>query len=185
MRALGAEVSAALHGFGVGRRDRVAIVLPNGPEMASAFVTIAQVATTAALNPAYREEEYDFYLSDLKAKALVVMEGYDGPAVAAAREAGMAVVWLSVPEGAPAGYFTLASEASGQADTTAPGPEDVALILHTSGTTSRPKIVPLLQSNVAASAEHIRASLDLSEKDRCLNVMPLFHIHGLIAAVTA
>jgi acyl-CoA synthetase (AMP-forming)/AMP-acid ligase II len=185
LRALGAEVSAALHGFGVGRGDRVAIVLPNGPEMASAFVTIAQVATTAPLNPAYREEEYDFYLSDLKARALVVMAGYDGPALAAARKAGMAVVWLSVPEGAPAGYFTLASEASGQADTTAPVPDDVALILHTSGTTSRPKIVPLLQSNVAASSEHIRASLELSEKDRCLNVMPLFHIHGLIAAVTA
>lgn len=61
----------------------------------------------------------------------------------------------------------------------------MALILHTSGTTSRPKIVPLLQSNVAASAAHIEASLDLSEVDRCLNVMPLFHIHGLIAAVTA
>jgi acyl-CoA synthetase (AMP-forming)/AMP-acid ligase II len=163
----------------------VAIVLPNGPEMAAAFVTIAQVATTAPLNPAYREEEYDFYLSDLKAKALVVMAGYDGPALASARKAEMAVIWLSVPEGVPAGYFTLASEARGACDTSAPGPDDVALILHTSGTTSRPKIVPLLQSNVAASAEHIRASLELTEADRCLNVMPLFHIHGLIAAVTA
>jgi acyl-CoA synthetase (AMP-forming)/AMP-acid ligase II len=61
----------------------------------------------------------------------------------------------------------------------------VALILHTSGTTSRPKIVPLLQSNVAASAQNIAASLALSPEDRCLNVMPLFHIHGLIAAVSA
>jgi acyl-CoA synthetase (AMP-forming)/AMP-acid ligase II len=67
----------------------------------------------------------------------------------------------------------------------APAPDDIALILHTSGTTSRPKIVPLLQSNLAASAQNIRASLDLTESDRCLNVMPLFHIHGLIAAVTA
>ena len=65
------------------------------------------------------------------------------------------------------------------------GPDDVALGLHTSGTTSRPKIVPLLQSNIAASANHIRASLALTPQDRCLNVMPLFHIHGLIAAVTA
>jgi acyl-CoA synthetase (AMP-forming)/AMP-acid ligase II len=185
LRSLGSEVAAALHGFGVGRGDRVAIVLPNGPEMAAAFVTIAQVACTAPLNPAYREEEYDFYLTDLRAKALVVMEDYDGPALASARKAGMAVIRLSVPAGAPAGWFTLASEATGRADTSAPGPGDVALILHTSGTTSRPKIVPLLQSNVAASAEHIRASLDLTEADRCLNVMPLFHIHGLIAAVTA
>jgi acyl-CoA synthetase (AMP-forming)/AMP-acid ligase II len=61
----------------------------------------------------------------------------------------------------------------------------VALILHTSGTTSRPKIVPLLQSNLAASARNIGTSLNLTAQDRCLNVMPLFHIHGLIAAVSA
>jgi acyl-CoA synthetase (AMP-forming)/AMP-acid ligase II len=182
---LSADVKASLNAFGIGRGDRVAIILPNGPEMAAAFITIAQVATTAPLNPAYREEEYDFYLSDLGAKALVVMEDDDGPAVAAAKKAGMAILRLSVPEGAPAGSFTLASEATGSADTANPQPDDVALILHTSGTTSRPKIVPLLQSNVAASAEHIRASLALTSEDRCMNVMPLFHIHGLLAAVSA
>ncbi|HVG47642.1 MAG TPA: AMP-binding protein, partial [Rubellimicrobium sp.] len=68
---------------------------------------------------------------------------------------------------------------------TEPGPDDVALILHTSGTTSRPKIVPLLQSNLAASARHIGAALQLSPADCCLNMMPLFHIHGLVAAVSA
>jgi acyl-CoA synthetase (AMP-forming)/AMP-acid ligase II len=185
LRDLTEEVRSALNGFGVGRGDRVAIVLPNGPEMATAFVTIAQVATTAPLNPAYREEEYDFYLSDLNAKALVVMAGDDGPAVAAATKAGMMILRLTVPDGADAGYFTLSAQAKGTADSTPPAAEDVALILHTSGTTSRPKIVPLLQSNVAASAEHIRVSLTLTAADRCLNVMPLFHIHGLIAAVAA
>ncbi len=185
LRQLTGEVRAALHGMGIGRGDRVAIVLPNGPEMAAAFVTIAQVATTAPLNPAYREEEYDFYLSDLRAKALVVMADYDGPALAAATKAGMAIVHLSVPNGVAAGYFQLSSTASGTADTADPAADDVALILHTSGTTSRPKIVPLLQSNIAASAEHIKVSLALTQADRCLNVMPLFHIHGLIAAVTA
>ncbi len=185
LRALSDEVAAVLHRCGVGRGDRVAIVLPNGPEMAAAFVTIAQTATTAPLNPAYREEEYDFYLSDLRAKALVVMADYDGPALAAAKKAGMAIIRLSVPEGAASGAFVLDSDAAGETDTDQPGPDDVALILHTSGTTSRPKIVPLLQSNVAASAEHIRVSLELTQQDRCLNVMPLFHIHGLIAAVAA
>ena len=185
LRALTDQVKASLNAMGIGRGDRVAIVLPNGPEMATAFVTIGQVATTAPLNPAYREEEYDFYLSDLKAKALVVMDGYDGPALAAAKKAGMIIVQVHVPDGAPAGAFELRSDATGTADTQDPTADDVALILHTSGTTSRPKIVPLLQSNVAASAEHIKASLDLTAADRCLNVMPLFHIHGLIAAVTA
>lgn len=185
LRDLAAEVKTSLNRFGIGRGDRVAIVLPNGPEMAAAFITIAQAATTAPLNPAYREEEYEFYLSDLGAKALVVMADYDGPALAAATKAGMAILRLEVAAGAPAGHFTLVSDASGNADGSAPAADDVALILHTSGTTSRPKIVPLLQSNVAASAAHILGSLSLTADDRCMNVMPLFHIHGLIAAVSA
>ncbi|MEM7613799.1 MAG: AMP-binding protein, partial [Pseudomonadota bacterium] len=185
LRSLAADVAAQLHGFGVGKGDRVAIVLPNGPEMATAFVTVAQAATTAPLNPGYRQEEYEFYLDDLNAKALIVEAGYDGPALAAALKAGMVVLRVEVAEGAPAGQFTLSSEATGQADTGEPAAEDVALILHTSGTTSRPKIVPLLQSNVAASAGNIMTSLELTPADRCMNVMPLFHIHGLIAAVSA
>ncbi|GFE52415.1 AMP-dependent synthetase [Roseobacter cerasinus] len=185
LRSLSADVRHALHAMGIGAADRVAIVLPNGPEMAAAFVTVGQVATTAPLNPAYREEEYKFYLEDLKAKALLVAEDDDGPALAAANAIGMAVIRLSVPQGAPAGTFTLASDLSGSGDLPLPTSEDVALILHTSGTTSRPKIVPLLQSNVASSAQHIGTSLALTPQDRCMNVMPLFHIHGLIAAVLA
>lgn len=188
LRTLAAAVRAALHGAGIGRGDRVAIVLPNGPEMAAAFVTIAQTATTAPLNPAYRREEFDFYLSDLRARAIVLPEGYDGPALQAATDHGLIVLRLAVDPASPAGSFTLTPEgvAGGDApDTSAPGADDVALILHTSGTTSRPKIVPLLQSNVAASAGNIARSLALTPADRCLNVMPLFHIHGLVAAVSA
>jgi acyl-CoA synthetase (AMP-forming)/AMP-acid ligase II len=58
-------------------------------------------------------------------------------------------------------------------------------VLHTSGTTSRPKIVPLLHRNVCASARNIRTTLRLTPDDRCMNVMPLFHIHGLMAPVLA
>jgi acyl-CoA synthetase (AMP-forming)/AMP-acid ligase II len=184
LRSLTSEVAVSLNAMGIGASDRVAIVLPNGPEMATAFASVAQAATTAPLNPAYREEEYAFYLEDLKAKALLVMDDYDGPAFQAATTLGMNVIRLSVPTNAPAGYFTLSSEMTGSATNT-PTADDVALILHTSGTTSRPKIVPLLQSNVAASAQHIQASLKLTSADRCMNVMPLFHIHGLIAAVAA
>lgn len=185
LRALSAAVEADLRAMGIAATDRVAIVLPNGPEMATAFVTIAQAAVTAPLNPAYRQEEYEFYLEDLKARAIVVADGYDGPALAAAEKFGLRVLRLKGGEG-PAGAFTLQMEgAADPAPQGRPGPEDVALILHTSGTTSRPKIVPLLQSNIAASAENVRRSLALSRSDRCLNVMPLFHIHGLIAAVSA
>src|SRR5262245_55128269 len=84
LRAQMERTVAALNSFGIGRNDRVAIVLPNGPEMASSFVTIAAGCTTAPLNPAYRGEEFEFYLTDLKAKALVVEKGVDSPARAAA-----------------------------------------------------------------------------------------------------
>ncbi|MGG5821856.1 acyl--CoA ligase [Falsiroseomonas sp. HW251] len=182
LRDLAARTVAALNGKGIGRNDRVAIVLPNGPEMATAFVAIACGATTAPLNPAYREDEFAFYIEDLKAKALVVARGVETPARAAAAKLGVPVLEL-VP-GAAAGDFTLEGGAPGTA--ASPGlaqEDDVALVLHTSGTTARPKIVPLSHGNVTASARHIGASLALSPGDACLNVMPLFHIHGLIAAV--
>jgi len=186
LRAQSARTVAALHALGVGRGDRVAIVLPNGPEMASAFLTVAQAAATAPLNPAYREEEYSFYLDDLKAKALVVGADYDGPALASAKKLGLGVIRLSFDPGDAAGTFTLSAEASlGEADRSAPAGGDMALILHTSGTTSRPKIVPLLQSNIAVSAANIRQTLRLTPEDRSLNIMPLFHIHGLIASLSA
>ena len=184
LREQAARTARDLAAAGVGRGDRVAIVLPNGPDMASAFISVAQAATTAPLNPAYRQEEFEFYLEDLKAKAIILAEGYDGPALAAATKFGLTILRLA-PDAA-AGAFGLTAEGA----VTATGPQapeagDVALILHTSGTTSRPKIVPLLQSNVAASAQNIAASLALAPGDRCLNVMPLFHIHGLVAAVSA
>ncbi|MEM8588656.1 MAG: acyl--CoA ligase [Pseudomonadota bacterium] len=173
----------ALNGMGIGRNDRVAIVLPNGPAMAAAFVSIGAGATTAPLNPAYREEEFSFYLSDLQAKALVVQAGDETPARAAAEKMGLAIIELRPGE---AGDFTLGGPTSGIGALDRGGfaePDDVALILHTSGTTSRPKIVPLTQANIAASARHIGETVHLSPDDVCLNIMPLFHIHGLIAAV--
>ena len=180
---------ARLNELGLGRGDRVAIVLPNGPEMASAFVSLAAGVTTAPLNPAYRRQEYDFYLEDLGARALVVEAGSDSEAVDSARAIGIGVLELTVPAGAPAGVFELsAADALGSSPPELPGaaePDDVALVLHTSGTTSRPKIVPLLQRNVCASARNIRTTLRLEPGDRCMNVMPLFHIHGLMAPVLA
>ena len=183
LRRQAAETVTVLNGLGVGRDDAVAIVLPNGPEMASAFVSIAAGATTAPLNPAYRREEFEFYLQDLAARLLVVEAGSTSPAVDVARQLGIPIAELTVPAGAAAGRFNLRG-APGHAARSGPAEAgDVALVLHTSGTTSRPKIVPLTHANVCASAVNIATSLALTPEDRCLQVMPLFHIHGLIAAL--
>ena len=182
LRALAARTRDALNAMGIGRNDRVAMVLPNGPEMATAFVAVATGATTAPLNPAYKADEFDFYLSDLNAKCLLIQQGMESPARAVAAQRNIPIVEL-IP-GEAAGDFSLDSSLTGTASL--PGPadaQDVALVLHTSGTTSRPKIVPLRQINVTASAYHIGEVLRLTPDDACMNIMPLFHIHGLIAAV--
>ncbi|MCS6778477.1 MAG: acyl--CoA ligase [Geminicoccaceae bacterium] len=180
LRALVREVAGALRARGIGPEDRVAIVLPNGPEAATSFLTVACAAATAPLNPAYREEELDFYLEDLKAKAVLVTAEERGPAVTVAERRGLQLLRLLVPAGAEAGRFSLGAA---QPTDATPAPEATALLLHTSGTTSRPKLVPLSHANLAASARHIGTALALSPADRCLNIMPLFHIHGLVAAV--
>ena len=188
LRTLVRDTVVALNQLGYGRGDAIAIVLPNGPEMATSFLGVASAGVTAPLNPAYVDDELEFYLSDLQAKALIVEAGSESPAVEVARKLGIPIVELVVDREGPAGKFALrgpdGAEVVPAADATPDfaQPDDVGLILHTSGTTSRPKQVPLRQRNLAASARHIGQTLGLSAADRCLNIMPLFHIHGLIAA---
>ncbi len=188
LRALMTRTVASLNAAGIGRNDRVAIVLPNGAEMASAFISIAAGTTSAPLNPAYRGDEFEFYMDDLKAKALVVEVGSTSPAVAAAEKMGVRIIELQPTPDRGAGSFTLQAR-DGATSTPALGgfalADEVALILHTSGTTSRPKIVPLTQRNVSVSAGNIAATLAFTPMDRGLNIMPLFHIHGLIAGILA
>lgn len=177
-----------LNSVGIGRNDRVALILPNGPDMAVAFLATAAGATSVPLSPDYREKELNLYLDNLHVRALIIESGKASPAraVAAAREIPV-IELLPLPR-AGAGTFTLDAGNVSSARLPTCGyaeADDIALILHTSGTTSRPKIVPLSHNNICASAQHVAAVLQLTERDRCLNVMPLFHAHGLIAAVLA
>jgi acyl-CoA synthetase (AMP-forming)/AMP-acid ligase II/acyl carrier protein len=177
------QVAGALRSQGIAPGDPVAVVLSNGPDMAAAFGAIAAAACCAPLNPGYRAPEYEFYLSDLGAKALIVQAGLDTPARAVAQAHQIPVIELT-PGDPMAGAFSLGVEAAAPVEDFAQ-PGDTALILHTSGTTSRPKMVPLTQANLCQSAHNIAATLALTPSDRCLNVMPLFHIHGLMAALLA
>src|SRR5258708_10242205 len=179
-------VNSSLREFALNRHSPAAIVLPNGQAMATPFLSIAASVISAPLNPAYQSDEFDFYLSDLSAEVLIILEGMASPAREVARQRGIAIIELVPDLTAETGRFTLHRD---KTRTQRPRPagfaaaDDVALVLHTSGTTSRPKMVPLTHSNLYTSANNIRASLSLSEIDRCLNIMPLFHIHGLIGVV--
>ncbi|HEU5218364.1 MAG TPA: AMP-binding protein, partial [Gemmatimonadales bacterium] len=177
--------AAWLRGASLGAGDVAALVLPNGPVAATTFLATASAGICAPLNPAYRAEEFAFYLEDLKARLLLVAEELDSPARAEARKRGIRIVEVGIPPAAEAGIFTLDGRRPEAGAAIEPAPDATALILHTSGTTARPKMVPLSQANLSASAAHIAATLGLGPPDRCLNVMPLFHIHGLVAGVLA
>jgi len=179
------RLAGALQRAGIRRGDRVGIVLPNGPEMAVAFLSAAVIAAAAPLNPAYSETEFEFYLSDLDAKGIIVQRGIDTAARAAAKKLGVTVFELCTDGNAGSGAFQLAGVPAAGPPSSFGRTDDVALVLHTSGTTARPKLVPLSHGNLCASAEHVRIALGLSETDVCLNIMPLFHIHGLVAVVLA
>jgi acyl-CoA synthetase (AMP-forming)/AMP-acid ligase II/thioesterase domain-containing protein len=183
LSALIGETRSALRRAGIARNGRVAVVLPNGPEMATVFIAVASAATCAPLNPAYREAEFDFYLSDLAAKALIVEAGASSPAREVAARRGIPIIELRAGYGGPAGTFSLDAGSSAGSHGGFAEADDVALVLHTSGTTSRPKMVPLSHANVTISAESVARALRLSASDRCLNIMPLFHIHGIVGAL--
>lgn len=188
LRSLVADTTGALAARGIGNNDRVAIVLDNGPEMAAAFLSIGAVATAAPLNPAYRADEFEFYLTDLRAKLLVVAQDKASPAIDVATRLGVPIARLVAQPERGAGTFSLDFPDSLTVQRVAPraaAPDDIALVLHTSGTTSRPKIVPLSQHNVCTSARSVRDTLALTDEDLGLCIMPLFHIHGLIAALLA
>jgi acyl-CoA synthetase (AMP-forming)/AMP-acid ligase II len=174
----------ALGTAGVGPGDRIAMVLANGPAAATAFLGVASFASAAPLNPAYRAPEFEFYLSDLRARALLLEAGSRSPAIEVAERMGLPVIRLRPTPELGAGRFSLESDPLAARGGPAAA-ADEALVLHTSGTTSRPKLVPLTRANLAASARNIVRALSLTANDRGLVVMPLFHIHGLIAGVLA
>ena len=176
------KISRQLAATNIINSDRAAIVLPNGPMMASSFLSISSYMSAAPLNPLYKQEEFEFYLDDLKPKFLLVEPNSKSLAVIAAKNLDIPVFEMKISDNQPLGTFELFDK---ETDYKNPNDNDEALVLHTSGTTSRPKIVPLSNLNVFTSAVNISKGLKLTADDHCLNIMPLFHIHGLIAVLSA
>ncbi len=185
--AAGVEVLARqLAGMGVRRGDRVALALPNGPDIVLLLLAITVLGAAAApLNPAYTEAEFEFFLADIAPRLMLIPAS--GSAAASAAAVGTGTTLLGVREAAAGPPELLADgQPSALPRPFEPGePDDVALVLHTSGTTSRPKQVPLRQRNLMASTRTIAAHYELSPDDISFSVMPLFHIHGLVASTFA
>lgn len=179
------RVARALKACGAGPETRVGVVLPNGPELASALLGVAACVPCVPLNPAHRSAEFVTFLTDARVELVISLDTEEGAIRTAAEELGVRVIDIERDASLPAGEFHIDAGSGDDFEGSRCEPRDRAFVLHTSGTTARPKIVPLSHANVLASARRIADDLALDANDRCLNVMPLFHVHGIVASLLA
>jgi acyl-CoA synthetase (AMP-forming)/AMP-acid ligase II/acyl carrier protein/NRPS condensation-like uncharacterized protein len=180
------DVVRGLRSIGVGRTDRVAVVLPDGPEAAVAMITVAAGAVCVPLNPGFTDDEYRRYFAELHLAALLTRADLNSASRRVARILGIPVIDLSMRPNEGAGAFSIVGPAPKRVvDDEFASSADDAFILLTSGTTSRPKTVPLTHASVCLSAYNVCAALALGSRDRLLSVLPLFHGHGLISGLLA
>jgi len=175
----------ALQSRGVGRTDRVALVLPDGPELATAFLAVTSAAVAAPLNTRYAAAEFDVYLDDLKPSVVLVQAGGDSPVLDVASRRRIPTIEVAPLTQEAAGLFTLDGKTVPAGGVVEPSDDDIALMLHTSGTTARPKRVALRHGQLRASVRNVADALQLTSMDRGLHIMPLFHVHGLVAGLLA
>ena len=190
LRAQVHAVAGQLAAAGVGRGERVATSLTNGLPVIVSFLAAGVAGTAAPLNPAYKEDEFRFYLEDTAAKVLILPpEGAD-EARRAAVARGVPILTIDMDASGTVSLTQRSATASaeralGRAPVTLQTIDDVALVLHTSGSTGRPKRVPLAHKNLSISAQNVARSYALTPDDVSLCVMPLFHVHGLVASTLA
>ncbi len=159
-----------------------ALVLPNGIDMAISFLALANYVTVSPLNPNYTKEEFLFFLKDLDCEFIITDNNASNSLLEAAKQLKIKLFYLN--------NYSPKNRLSIKSLSTPPEcllnqnrADDICLILHTSGTTSRPKQVQLSCVNIISSALNIARVLQLEKKDKGMNIMPLFHIHGLIASL--
>ena len=180
------DVVCGLRSLGVGGSDRVAVVLPHGPEAAVAMIAVAAGAVCVPLSPDFTDDEYQRYFDELHLAALLTRADLDSASRGAARTLGIPVIDVSPRPSEGAGAFGIVGQALQYVlvDEFASGVDD-AFIMLTSGSTSRPKTVPLTHASVCLSAHNVCAAMGLRSRDRLLSVLPLFHGHGLISGLLA
>src|SRR5215468_11765696 len=177
------SLATRLKQLGLNRGDRIAMALPNGLEMIVSFLAASSVGAAAPLNPAYLLDEFKFYLEDTGARALIVPPTGGDEARAAAGDQTL-IIEADLDNNGQV-RFSSSGTAGPPRAREYPDAYETALVLHTSGTTSRPKRVPLSHANLKTSARNVAETYQLTAEDVSLCVMPLFHVHGLVASTLA
>src|SRR4029078_8863230 len=180
-----AETVHRLRELGVGRRDRVAVVLPDGPEAAVTMISVAAGAVCVPLNPGFTADEWRRYFGELRVAALLTRPDIESASRRAALSLHIPVTDLPKSSDGPGPFSVTGPIKRKISDEGFASSADDAFILLTSGSTSRPKTVPLTHASVCLSAHNVGAVLGLTPQDRLLSVLPLFHGHGLISGIVA
>ncbi|HLO84323.1 MAG TPA: acyl--CoA ligase [Nostocaceae cyanobacterium] len=173
-----------LQSFGLGRGSRIAIAMSNGTHKAITFLAATLCGTAAPLNPKYKEEEFAYYYTDTQAQALITLGNTPAAAITAATP-DMLLINAQVNGDRTLNFELIKPGLLPPANPQPPDADDIAMILHTSGTTSRPKRVPIRHRHLIASAQNIIGAYSLTPADTTLCLMPLFHIHGLVGCLLA
>lgn len=175
-----------LNGMGLGRQDRIAIVHPSNTAMATIIMGVWSCATAAPMNPEFTVGEFTIHMRDLGVKAVVVAAGAETVARTAAGHLGLPVIEIESRDEQAAGMVEIRPGPTGKCAQPGPArPLDLALVLTTSGTTSRSKIVPVRHRQLSAMSDYSARLFELTPEDRCLNLMPLFHGHGLYSSLAS
>jgi acyl-CoA synthetase (AMP-forming)/AMP-acid ligase II/thioesterase domain-containing protein/acyl carrier protein len=179
------RIRERLNSMGFGRGDRIAIVGPNDAAMAALITAVMGGATAMPMNPELSLAEFVVYLRDLNAQAVAIESGMETAARVAAREIGLPVLEVERLAGDIAGMVDIRPGVSaGKAKQLEPAQaDDLALVLMTSGTTANSKLIPITHRQLALKADRYARALAITAADRCLNLMPLFHGHGLQGTV--
>ncbi|GAP83303.1 putative peroxisomal-coenzyme A synthetase [Rosellinia necatrix] len=182
-----------LAAIGITQASAVSIATVNSYEFIVSFLATSwQRAIAAPLNPAYKQAEFEFYIEDIKSALVLVPRGAyeaNAPSVKAAKRFNATIAecyWDAAKREVALDVKDLGQlKGAKESAVLNPEPEDVALVLHTSGTTSRPKVVPLTHHNLTRTMNNIQNTYQLTTRDRTMLVMPLFHVHGLLCALLA
>jgi oxalate---CoA ligase len=174
-------LAESLAAAGVQTGDRVGMAMPNGLACVVSFLASSIAGTSAPLNPGYKDEEFQFYLDDTNARVILLPPDGLADARSAAQAKGVRVLIVDTDANGTVSIQGVTQ----RKQIPAPDIDAVALILHTSGSTGRPKRVPLSHRNLSISARNVARSYALTDTDVSLCVMPLFHVHGLVASTLA
>ncbi len=178
------ETCAELRNLGLGRADRVAVVPPEGPAGVVVLLSLLETAVCCPVNPAFSGSECQALLKVMNPRAVLVPSGMARSLRDAADQCRTAIVETSVPTPGAAVRPRLSGVPLPPGGDPGEHKGD-ALLLRTSGTTAEGKIVALTRDNVVAAARATVRAYRLGPQDRRLNVMPLFHVQGLVGSMIA